>query len=174
MSRWNAAFVLLALVAVACGPTPSVASTRAPSPIIPTPSREPSTLPELPWERQIVDGLRAQGIELSLVGGSKFESYLGPRLPARVFIVRPGAGGEGADVLFLEQPIGDITVCTTQQDPSRNYWTYTLSIDGRVVSRGEGTQYMLYSVSDEFFVQAVGERLDGAIRKVLGTSRARC
>lgn len=156
-----------------------VASAPAPSPARPptansTPSREPATLVELPWELQVVDGLRREGIELTLVGGSKFESYLGPRLPARVFIVRAGAGGEGADVLFLDRPIGDITVCTTQKDPVANYRTYTLSIDGRVVSRGEGTQYMLYSVSDTFFVQAVGERLDSAIRKVLGTSRARC
>ncbi len=52
--------------------------------------------------------------------------------------------------------------------------SYTLSIDGRVASHGEGTQYLLFSVSDKFFVQAVGERLDGAIRKILGTFRARC
>ena len=39
-----------------------------------SPSREPASLTELPWERQVVDGLRDAGIAVTLVGGSKFES----------------------------------------------------------------------------------------------------
>jgi hypothetical protein len=138
------------------------------------PTREPATLPELPWEREIVDGLRREGIAVTLIGGSKFAGELGPVLPARVFIVRAGAGGEGADVLFLDGTMGDITVCTSQKEPQTNYWSYTVSVDGYVASRGEGTQRVLHSVNDRFFVIAIGDRSDKAIRKVLGTTPPRC
>jgi hypothetical protein len=166
-----------ALPLYACGDIASfepAAQTGVSRSAAPAPSREPATLPELPWEREIVEGLRREGIALTLIGGSKFEAELGPRLPARVFIVRAGAGGEGADVLLLDRAMREITVCALQKDPPTSYWSYTVSVDGRVVWRGEGTQHVLHSVSDRFFVVAIGERFDAAIRRVLGTTRPRC
>lgn len=179
MRQITCALLLLGLVSAACDggirPLPASATPSA-APIAVTvtaapPRREPATLPELPWERQIVDGLRREGIDLTLIGGSKFEAELGPRLPARVFIA--SAGGEGADVLFLDGTMGDITVCASQ-DPATNYWSYTVSVDGLVASRGQGTQHVLHSLNDRFFVIAIGEGFDAAIRKALGTTRPRC
>jgi hypothetical protein len=174
MARYAAGLLALAVITAACEgaalPSPSPRPTAAP---VPAPSREPASLPELHWERLIVDGLRAEGIQVTLVGGSKFAGELGPQLPARVFIVRAGAGGEGADVLFLDRPMGEISVCSTRPDATRSYWTYEVSVGDRVVSRGEG-QHIRFSVNDLYFVHAIGARMDEAIRKVLVTSTARC
>lgn len=160
--------VVAALLAVSCAaPTGRALGPATPAPL---PSREPASLAELPWERDVIDGLRREGIDVALVGGSKFESMLGPRLPARVFIVRPGE--QGADVLLLDRSLGSVGVCTSQKD--NGSWADTFTIDGRVVSRAEGSQRALYSVSDRFFVQAFGERFDEALRKVLVTLRPPC
>lgn len=161
--------LMVILLIVACSPN---VVTSSPSPSPAAPSREPASLPEFPWEREIVDGLRREGIDLGLIGGSKFETLLGPRLPARVFIVRAGAGGAGADVLYLDRPMGEIRVCSTQGNDG--FWTYTVLVNGQVVSRGGGSQYVLYSMNDRFFAQAIGEGFDAALRKALGTSPVRC
>lgn len=159
--------VVLFAVAAGCGGSGDLSSsTSSPTP---TPSREPSTLPQLSWEPQVLEGLRREGIAVTLIGGSKFESMLGPTLPARVFISRPG--GEGADVLFLDRSVGAVSVCTSYTD---GLWSYTIAVDGRTVSRGEGTQHVLFSVSPAFFVQAIGERSDAALRQTLGNFPVRC
>lgn len=166
--------VVLAVLTSACAAsvpaTPSASASPSPTAVA-LPSRAPASLPELSWERQIVDGLRAEGVEVTLVGGSKFEGLLGALLPARVFIVRPGAGGEGADVLFLDRPMEEIRVCSS---PGERLVTHSIFVGGRLVSRGEATQDVRFSVSDRYFAQAFGERFDQALRRVLGTSPARC
>jgi hypothetical protein len=136
----------------------------------PAPSREPSTLPELGWEREVVDALRRAGLEVDLIGGSKFESALGPRLPARVFIVRQG--DSGADVLFLDRPLSDIQVCSAETVSGSS--VTTIYAAGRDTLRAEGTQRPFYSMSDRFFIQAFSVRVDEALRNALHTVRPPC
>lgn len=39
--------------------------------------REPATLSVLPWESEVLDALQGGGVQIRLVGGTKFESFLG-------------------------------------------------------------------------------------------------
>src|SRR5687768_12497493 len=100
--------------------TPSGAATAGPS-------REPATLPVFPEEAAVVAALDAAGIRLTLIGASKFETLLGERQRARVFIERAGAGGAGADVLFLDRPVSDVRVCVSKAASGLNRYEIFLA-----------------------------------------------
>jgi hypothetical protein len=134
--------------------------------------RVPADLPVFPQEQSVLDALDRAGIQLTLIGGSKFETLLGDRLPARVFIEQAGVGGGGADVLFLDRPIPGIRVCVSRAASGLN--RYEIFIGDRKVSDGEGTQAVLYSVSDRYFVQAIGTRFHEALMQGLGTVTPPC
>jgi len=134
--------------------------------------REPMTLPVFPEEAPVIAALEAAQIQSTLIGGSKFEDLLGERQRARVFIEQAGAGGAGADVLFLEQSIGGVRVCATRTSAGLN--RYHIFVGDRLVSTGEGTQTIFYSINDRYFVRAVGERFHEALMRGLGTREPPC
>lgn len=125
-----------------------------------------------PEEAAVIAALDAAGIRLTLIGGSKFEDLLGDRQRARVFIEQSGGGGSGADVLFLERPIGGIRVCSSKTAAGLD--RTEIFIADRLVSSGEGTQIPFYSVSDRYFIQAFGKRFSDALMTGLGTVTPPC
>ena len=136
----------------------------------PTPSREPATLPVFSEEAAVVAALDAAGIRLRLIGASKFETLLGGRERARVFVETPG--GDGADVLFLEGPVSNVRVCTSKAASGLNH--YDIFIGDHLIDSGEGTQTVFYSVSGRYFIQAFGKRFSDALMAGLDTVRPPC
>jgi hypothetical protein len=134
--------------------------------------REPETLPVFPQERSVIGALEAAQIQLTLIGASKFEGLLGSPRPARVFIEQTGAGGAGADVLFLERPIAGVRVCRSTTSAGLN--RYDVFIGDRLVSSGEGTQAVLISMNDRYFIHAIGDRFHEALMRGLGTREPPC
>ena len=135
-----------------------------------TPSRDPASLPVLPEEAAVVAALDAAGIRLTVIGASKFETLLGDHQRARVFIAAPGAGGAGADILFLERPINNVRVCASQGASGPRY---DIFIGDRLVDSGEG-QTAFYSISGRYFIQAFGKQFSDALMAGLGTVTPRC
>jgi hypothetical protein len=134
--------------------------------------REPNALPVFPEEQAVMAALDAAGIKIAVIGGSKFEGMLGERQRARVFIEQAGGLGAGADILFLDRPIPDIRVCVSQAASGLN--RYQILIGDRQVSDGEGTQAVLFSANDRYFVQAIGKSFHEALMKGLGTTAPPC
>lgn len=180
------------LVSTACAPMAD-ASRRAPplplatgSPVAsasrgvaaPSPSRGPTTLPVFPEEAAVIAAIDAAGIRLTLIGGSKFETLLGERQRARVFIEQAGPGGTGADVLFLERPISNVRVCFSKTAAGLN--RNDIFIGDRLVGSVEGTQTAFYSFSGRYFIQASsgsaisGKRFSDALMAGLGTVTPPC
>ncbi|MDQ2911910.1 MAG: hypothetical protein M3T56_01480 [Chloroflexota bacterium] len=118
----------------------------------------------------MIAALDAAGIRLTLIGDSKFETLLGGRERARVFIEQPG--GSGADVLFLERPVGNVRVCVSKTAAGLNH--FEIFIGDRLVDSGEGTQTVFYSLSGRYFVQAFGKRFSDALMAGLGTVTPPC
>jgi hypothetical protein len=113
------------------------------------------------------------GMPVRMIGASKFEGMLGSMRPARVFTAATTWGAGGADVLFLDDPIGDVRVCTTPSTIPR--WAInTIFVSGRQVDRSEGGQLVLFSVGQGYFVQAWDERTSDALRQGLGLEAPRC
>jgi hypothetical protein len=136
-----------------------------------TPSREPVDLAVLPQEQAVLDAFDKAGIALNLIGASKFESDLGVRLPARVFIV--AAGSEGADVLFVP-PAGicDIRVCTGPG--ASGFTTSTVFVNGQRVSSGDSIRPVYYAMNSHYFVIAYDQRTSEALIQGLGLTPAHC
>lgn len=133
-------------------------------------SRDPATLPVFPEEAAVVAALDAAGIRLTVIGASKFETLLGDRQRARVFIAAPGAGGAGADILFLERPIDNVRVCASQAASGPRY---DIFIGDRLVDSGEG-QTAFYSISGQYFIQSFDKRFSDALMAGLGTVAPPC
>jgi hypothetical protein len=113
------------------------------------------------------------GMPVRMIGASKFEGMLGSRRPARVFTAAASWGAGGADVLFLDDPIGDVRVCATPSTTSG--WTiYTIFVDGRQVDRTEAGQVVIFSIGPGFFVQAFDTKTSDALRQGLGLDAPRC
>ena len=146
------------------------AMTRALRLVIPG-CREPIDLPVLSWEQDVVDAFARAGLPLTLIGASKFETTLGDRHPARVFISRTTSDAGGADVLFLERPIA-VRMCRTGL--STGAQRIEVFVGDRRVSDAETTQDVGVSVSDHFFVQAVGSKFHDALMRGLGTHEPGC
>jgi hypothetical protein len=153
------------LVCAACTPLPAGAA--------PTPSRNPATLPVFPEEAVVVAALDAAGIRVTRIGQSKFQAMLGKRERTRVFDEAPGAAGAGgADVLFLERPINNVRVCVSKAASGLN--RYDIFIGDRLLSSGEASQEVFYSMSGRYFIQAFGKRFSDALMAGLGTVTPPC
>ena len=112
-------------------------------------------------------------MSVRMIGSSKFEGMLGTRRPARVFTAAASWGAGGADVLFLDEPIGDVRVCATASTTSG--WTvYTIFVDGRQVDRTEAGQVVIFSIGPGFFVQTFDTKTSDALRQGLGLDAPRC
>lgn len=115
------------------------------------------------------------GMQVRMIGTSKFEGMLGSRRPARVFTASATWGAGGADVLFLDNSIGDVRVCVTGTQGTTIGWTtYTIFVDGREVRRLEAGQAVWFSIGPGFFVQAFDTNTSDALRQGLGLDAPRC
>lgn len=135
--------------------------------------REPATLPLLPWERDVVDAFHAAGIEIWLVGGSKFETFLGDRREARVFTTGSLLTYPlGAEVLHLDAPLREIRMCSAPSSQGFTKWTVTA--DGKNLPGMEGSQTAYPLIGQRFFVLAWDAESARALGKGLGLSTPVC
>ena len=134
--------------------------------------REPETLPVFSWERDVMDALAAQGVEIREIGGSKFESFLGDRRDARVFIGGSGQNGTGADVLWLAVPLQDVRMCSSPSSPGFTKWS--VIVEGRQLPGMEGSQTVYPLVGTRFFVLAWDRASADALAHGLGLSAPSC
>jgi hypothetical protein len=134
--------------------------------------REPETLPVFPWEREIMDAFAGQGIEIREIGGSKFESFLGDRRDARVFIGVSGQNGTGADVLWLAAPLRDVQMCSSPSSPGFTKWS--VIVDGRQLPGMEGSQTVYPLVGPHFFILAWDRASADALTRGLGLTAPSC
>lgn len=150
------------------------AATRAPSAATIGVRREPADLPRFVEEQPVIDALASIGLQVDLIGGSKFEGTLGTRQRARVFIGSfVGGVRAGADVLFLDASVGKVRVCI-KPGSAPGFTSYEIFVADRLTSNGEGSQQVTFAVSDRYFVQAVDVRVRDALRDALGLSEPRC
>ena len=89
---------------------------------------------------------------LVVIGGSKFESFLGDRRDARVFIGASGQDGTGADVLWLAHPLREVRMCSSPSSPGFTKWS--VAVDGKQLPAMEGSQSVYPLVGTRFFVLA--------------------
>ena len=134
--------------------------------------REPQTLPVFPWEREVMDAFAAEGIGIRVIGGSKFESFLGDRRDARVFIGASGQTGTGADVLWLAVPLREVRMCSSPSSPGFTKWS--VIVDGRQLPGMEGSQTVYPLVGARFFVLAWDRASAEALAHGLGLSAPAC
>lgn len=171
-------FVLLAASCVAPGPVSRPAPTGAVERVASSPSpaagirREPADLPVLPGENAVVAAFAQAGMPVRLIGGSKSESLLGGRRPARVFTAAEEWGAGGADVVFLEEGIGDVRVCATPGSSGRTI--YTISVNGSSAGGPIDGQLEIFSIGPGYFVQAYDVRTSDALRQGLGLTAPAC
>lgn len=157
---------------VTSSPVVSAAVTPQPTAVGTGPSREPADLIRLPGEQAVVDALTSAGMRVNHIGGSKWESQLGTRQPARVFIGDLDGRRVGADVLFLDGPVSEIRYCKLP-DPRPGFNAWTLTVNGRE-SRGEGTVPTTFLYGQRHFVIAHDLRIHDALRDALGLSEPHC
>jgi hypothetical protein len=121
----------------------------------------------------VIDALKSAGMRVDLIGGSKWESQLGARRPARVFIGDLDGRRVGADVIFLDAPVGEIRYCKLP-DPHPGFMAWNLSVNGRE-SRGEGSvpSTILYG-QRHFVITYDDSRIVDALRNALGLSVPPC
>jgi len=112
------------------------------------------------------------GMPVRLIGGSKSESLLGGRRPARVFTAAEEWGAGGADVVFLEEGIGDVRVCATPGSSGRTI--YTISVNGSSAGGPIDGQLEIFSIGPGYFVQAYDVRTSDALRQGLGLTAPAC
>jgi len=134
--------------------------------------REPATLPTLSWEREVANAIENDGATIGLIGGSKFETFLGDRREARHFGWRAKQGDRGAEVLYLDQPLGDLRMCSAPSAPGFTKWTVTL--DGKSLPGMEGSQTAYPLVGLRFFVLAFDSDSAAVLSRGLGLSAPRC
>ena len=183
MSRRLVVVVISVILAgVSCVPTETSAYRRTPGPTSGGAAasgaavgiqRDPADLPVLPGESAVMSAFARAGMPVRMIGASKFEGMLGSMRPARVFTAATTWGAGGADVLFLDEPIGDVRVCATPGTTSG--WTiYTVFVDGKQVDRTEAGQLVLFSIGPGFFVQSFDTATSDALRQGLGLTAPRC
>jgi hypothetical protein len=167
-----AILLAVALSAARQGTAPIVLATPAPPVTSATASREPSGLAVLPEEQAVLDAFNQAGMDVRLIGASKFESDLGVPLSARVFIVVPGS--QGADILFLPATgIGDIRVCAAPG--AAPGWTRSdVFVNGQRVSSGESGRPVYHLLNARYFAITYDVATRDALAHGLGLTAAQC
>jgi hypothetical protein len=180
--RFVVAALAIVLAGASCVPTETSAYRRTPAPtsggaaasgataVI---QRDPADLPVLAGESAVMSAFARAGMPVRMIGASKFEGMLGSMRPARVFTAAATWGSGGADVLFLDDPIGDVRVCATPGTTS-GLTIYTVFVDGTQVDRTETGQLVLFSIGPGFFVQSFDMATSDALRQGLGLTAPRC
>jgi hypothetical protein len=134
--------------------------------------REPATLPMLLWEREVTSAIEQDSGTIVLIGGSKFETFLGDRREARHFGWTARQSDRGAEVLYLPQPLGDLRMCSAPSTPGFTKWTVTL--DGKSLPGMEGSQIAYPLVGPRFFVLAFDADSAAVLSRSLGISAPPC
>jgi hypothetical protein len=177
MSHRLVVVLAIVLAGASCTPTETSAYRRTPGPAATAPAagsqREPADLPVLPGESAVMSAFARAGMPARMIGTSKFDGILGSRRPARVFTAAATWGAGGADIVFLDDSIGDIRVCATPGTAS-GWMIYTIFVDGREINRVEASQLVLFSTGPGYFVQAFDVRTSDALRQGLGLEGPRC
>jgi hypothetical protein len=168
----------LIVAGASCVPAETSAYRRTPGPMTASTSpaagitREPANLPVLPGESAVMSAFERAGMQVRMIGTSKFEGLLGSRRPARVFTAAATWGPGGADVLFVEDNIGDVRVCERPGSIGRT--EYTISVNGSSVGAVDAGQLVLFSIGPGFFVQAFDTKTSDALRQGLALEAPRC
>jgi hypothetical protein len=164
--------VTLLTAAVLCACSPAVTPS-------PRPSASPSgsaNVPRPAEEQAVVGALARAGLRLSFVGPSKFDWILGDAARrSGIFTGTIDGIQVRADVLFLDVPATDVTVCT-EEGPGET--TFTVRVAGRMHSAspvtGTAMGRLYFAMSDRFFVMSTDVRVRDALRDALGLSEPRC
>lgn len=135
------------------------------------PAREPADLLRFPEEQAVLGALAAAGVRVDSIGGSKFETLLGARQRARVFIGTVDGQRVGADVLFLDVAL-DVHVCAAPGAPGRTL--FSIIVTGQPVPGVDAGQDVFFSVGPQHFVQAYDARTSDALRRGLGLTSPVC
>lgn len=134
--------------------------------------REPETLSVFPWERDILDAFGAGGIEVRLIGGSKWESFLGDAHEARVFLTASATTSPvGADVLALQKTPA-VRMCSSSSTQGFIKWSVT--VDGRSLAGMEGSQTVYPLIGHGFFVLAWDRITADVLASRLGLNAPPC
>lgn len=177
---WLAA--ALAIVAAVSCDVSRVAPTGSPAKVIPSasvsavPSRTPENSPRSAEEEAVVSALANAGIRLSLVGASKFDWILGDAARrSGIFTGTIDGTQVRADVLFLDTPAEDVTVCTEERPGEVKF---TVRVQGRIQGTspvtGSAMVPLYFATSDRFFVMSTDVRVRDALQDALGLSEPRC
>ena len=168
------ALAALVFVAWACV---SQETALAPTPrggaASPEPTREPRDLVRYPEETAVLGALTRTGMHIDLIGGSKFETILGAPRRARVFIGTIGIDRVGVDVLFLDEPAGDVRVCTSTGS-APGFTKAAITVNGQLASSGEGSQILYFALGDRYFVVSSDPRVRQNLFKELGLRVPSC
>lgn len=171
--------LLIAVVLSSCSASVPVTPSASPSAVSATsapPSsfpgagirRDPATLPVFPEETRVVQVLREASVDLSLIASSHYESLLGQRQRARVFL----QGSEGVDIVFLEKPIAGLRICVSAAQSGFEH--EELFIGDRLIGSGDGVEQHFYLISDRYFISGIGDRFRTALEPGLGTNPPPC
>lgn len=121
----------------------------------------------------MIDALRSTGMRVDLIGRSKWETYLGTKRRARVFIGDLDGRRAGADVIFLDAPVGEVRFCKLP-DPHPGFTAWNLVVNG-LESRGEGSRPTTILYGARHFIIAYDDpRIRDALRDALGLSVPPC
>lgn len=176
MSHRLVVVLAIVLAGASCTPTETSAYRRTPGPAATAPAagiqREPADLPVLPGESAVISAFAQASMPVRMIGASKFAGMLGSQRPARVFTAAATWGAGGADVLFLDDSIGDVRVCVTS-GTARGSTVSTIFVHGRPVDRTEFSR-VLYSMGPGFFVLAWDTNTSDALRQGLDLEAPRC
>ena len=169
--------LLLTVMAGACTDTTQPRqSTGLPAPVSSMPSPTAANTPRPGEEQTVVGALANAGLRLSFVGASKFDWILGDAARrSGIFTGTIDGVLVRADVLFLDAPASDVTVCTDRRSGETEF---TVRVAGRTHSAspvtGAAMGPLYFAMSDRFFVMSTDARVRDALRDALGLSEPRC
>ncbi len=113
---------------------------------------------------------------MSFVSVSKFDWILGDAAHrSGIFTGTIDGIQTRADVLFLDTPANDVTVCT-EEAPGET--KFIVRLNGRALGTspvtGAAMSPLYFAMSERFFVMSTNVRVRDALRDALGLSEPRC
>lgn len=133
------------------------------------PAREPKDLAVLPQEGAILRAFSTGGVAIRTVGGSVIDTHLGPRMPARSFVVGPN---RGADLIMLDEAPRNISACATSAGSGRT--TIAITVNGQPTATIDSSIDVWFLASARYFAEVYDQASYDALRVGLGLSAIRC
>jgi hypothetical protein len=124
----------------------------------------------------VVTALSNAGIRLSFTSPSKFDWILGDAARrSGIFTGTIDGIQVRADVLFLDVPVDDVTVCT-EELPGETKFVVRVrgNVSGTSPVTGTSMSRLYFAMSDRYFVMSSDVRVRDALRDALGLSIPRC